>query len=252
MGARSASSVFRARSASRRLGVVFRRIASSLVSYRPLAKALDDSRQGPCGQHSAGKSTHQAHRHVLTVTPTVPANVLALRAPQSFIHKALSLTPIGRRTRAGDADKKSRAHAGDPLIKNGARGRHADQQPCPRPKPPRPRNVLIAEFEGLSKEDASQALRDAGGDLEKARALVRRRRANPDDTDDDEPAVKEEPPPPPPVRRRGRGGVGRRRRRRRLRFRRVAQQPLRQQTQEGEKIQEALGRRKGAAQGGAR
>ena len=57
-------------------------------------------------------------------------------------------------------------------------------------KAPRPRNVLIAEFEGLSKEDASQALRDAGGDLEKARALVRRRRANPDDTDDDEPAVK--------------------------------------------------------------
>ena len=66
-------------------------------------------------------------------------------------------------------------------------------------KAPRPRNVLLAEFEGLSKEDASQALRDAGGDLEKARALVRRRRANPDDTDDDEPAVKaEEPPPPPP------------------------------------------------------
>ena len=62
-------------------------------------------------------------------------------------------------------------------------------------KAPRPRNVLIAEFEGLSKEDASQALRDAGGDLEKARALVRRRRANPDATDDDEPAVKDEPPP---------------------------------------------------------
>ena len=57
-------------------------------------------------------------------------------------------------------------------------------------KAPRPRNVLMGEFEGLSKEDASQALRDAGGDLEKARALVRRRRANPDDTDDDEPAVK--------------------------------------------------------------
>ena len=73
-------------------------------------------------------------------------------------------------------------------------------------KAPRPRNVLIAEFEGLSKEDASQALRDAGGDLDRARALVRRRRANPDDTDDDEPppghpdgppAVKAEPPPPP-------------------------------------------------------
>ena len=66
-------------------------------------------------------------------------------------------------------------------------------------KAPRPRNVLMAEFEGLSKEDASQALRDAGGDLDRARALVRRRRANPDDTDDDEPAVKaEEPAPPPP------------------------------------------------------
>ena len=67
-------------------------------------------------------------------------------------------------------------------------------------KAPRPRNLLIAEFEGLSKEDASQALRDAGGDLDRARALVRRRRANPDATDDDEPAVKAEktPPPPPP------------------------------------------------------
>ena len=67
-------------------------------------------------------------------------------------------------------------------------------------KAPRPRNVLIAEFEGLSKEDASQALRDAGGDLDRARALVRRRRERPDDTDDDEPAVKAEaeaPPPPP-------------------------------------------------------
>ena len=30
-------------------------------------------------------------------------------------------------------------------------------------KPPRPRNVLLAEFPGLSKDDASQALRDAGG-----------------------------------------------------------------------------------------
>ena len=41
-------------------------------------------------------------------------------------------------------------------------------------KAPRPRNVLMGEFEGLSKEDASQALRDAGGDLDRARALVRR------------------------------------------------------------------------------
>ena len=32
-------------------------------------------------------------------------------------------------------------------------------------KPPRPRNVFVAEFPGLSKDDASQALRDAGGDL---------------------------------------------------------------------------------------
>ncbi len=65
-------------------------------------------------------------------------------------------------------------------------------------KPPRPRNVLVAEFPGLSKDDASQALRDAGGDLDRARALVRRRRANPDETDDDEPAVKAEKTPPPP------------------------------------------------------
>ena len=40
-------------------------------------------------------------------------------------------------------------------------------------KAPRPRNVLMGEFEGLSKEDASQALRDSGGDLDRARALVR-------------------------------------------------------------------------------
>ena len=40
-------------------------------------------------------------------------------------------------------------------------------------KPPRPRNVLVAEFPGLSKDDASQALRDAGGDLNKARKLVK-------------------------------------------------------------------------------
>ena len=44
-------------------------------------------------------------------------------------------------------------------------------------KAPRPRNVLMGEFEGLSKEDASQSLRDAGGDLDRARALVRRRQA---------------------------------------------------------------------------
>ena len=48
-------------------------------------------------------------------------------------------------------------------------------------KAPRPRNVLMSEFEGLSKADASQALRDSNGDLDRARALVRRRRANPDD-----------------------------------------------------------------------
>ena len=57
-------------------------------------------------------------------------------------------------------------------------------------KAPRPRNVLMGEFEGLSKEDASQALRDSGGDLDRARALVRRR-ANPDD---------EQAPAPQPAR----------------------------------------------------
>ena len=64
-------------------------------------------------------------------------------------------------------------------------------------KTPRPRNVLMSEFERLSKDDASQALRDAGGDLDLARALVRRRRDRPDDTDDDEPAVKAGRPAPP-------------------------------------------------------
>ena len=53
-------------------------------------------------------------------------------------------------------------------------------------KPPRPRNVLVAEFPGLSKDDASQALRDAGGDLNKARKLVKKRRGGAvSDSDDD-------------------------------------------------------------------
>ena len=43
----------------------------------------------------------------------------------------------------------------------------------------RPRNVLMGELQGLSKEDASQALREAGGDLDRARALVRRRSTPP-------------------------------------------------------------------------
>ena len=43
----------------------------------------------------------------------------------------------------------------------------------PEAKPPRPRNVLLAEFPGLSKDDASQALRDTGGDLDRARKLIR-------------------------------------------------------------------------------
>ena len=53
-------------------------------------------------------------------------------------------------------------------------------------KPPRPRNVLVAEFPGLSKDDASQALRDAGGDLGKARKLIKKRRGGDvSDSDDD-------------------------------------------------------------------
>ena len=69
-------------------------------------------------------------------------------------------------------------------------------------KPPRPRNLLVAEFPGLSKDDASQALRDAGGDLGKARELIKQRRdcdmRDSDEDDDvldltasaDEPATK--------------------------------------------------------------
>lgn len=51
-------------------------------------------------------------------------------------------------------------------------------------KAPRPRNVLVAEFPGLSKDDASQALRDAGGDLARARKLVAKKRGG-DVSDDD-------------------------------------------------------------------
>ena len=70
-------------------------------------------------------------------------------------------------------------------------------------KAPRPRNVLIAEFEGLSKDDASQALRDAGGDLDRARALVRSKRAGAapapvrEDTTSDGTAARERKPKKP-------------------------------------------------------
>ena len=43
--------------------------------------------------------------------------------------------------------------------------KRAKPAPLADEKAPRPRNVLLAEFEGLAKADASQALRDAGGDL---------------------------------------------------------------------------------------
>ena len=43
--------------------------------------------------------------------------------------------------------------------------KRAKPAPLADEKSPRPRNVLLAEFEGLAKADASQALRDAGGDL---------------------------------------------------------------------------------------
>jgi len=51
--------------------------------------------------------------------------------------------------------------------------KRAKPAPLADEKAPRPRNVLLAEFEGLAKADASQALRDAGGDLDRARALLR-------------------------------------------------------------------------------
>lgn len=43
-------------------------------------------------------------------------------------------------------------------------------------RPPRPRNVLLEEFPDFSKEAASQALRMTEGDLDVARALLRRDR----------------------------------------------------------------------------
>jgi hypothetical protein len=42
------------------------------------------------------------------------------------------------------------------------------------PKKPRARNVLLSEFPGLSKENASQALRDMEGDIDAARLLLLR------------------------------------------------------------------------------
>merc|ERR1712147_299894 len=64
----------------------------------------------------------------------------------------------------------------------------------------------MAEFEGpppLSKADASQALRDAGGDLDRARALVRSKRAGAapapvrEDTTSDGTAARERKPKKP-------------------------------------------------------
>ena len=59
--------------------------------------------------------------------------------------------------------------------------KRAKPAPLADEKAPRPRNVLLAEFEGLAKADASQALRDTGGDLDKARALLRSKREASDD-----------------------------------------------------------------------
>ena len=69
-------------------------------------------------------------------------------------------------------------------------------------RPPRPRNVLLAEFPGLDKEDASQALRDSAGDLDAARTLLRRQRAadeSGNETDDFVPPPPLARPPPPPA-----------------------------------------------------
>ena len=66
------------------------------------------------------------------------------------------------------------AHAARPAASLAAPA--APPPPVANEKAPRPRKVLLAEFEGLGREDASQALRDAGGDLDKARALIRRKR----------------------------------------------------------------------------
>ena len=66
------------------------------------------------------------------------------------------------------------AHAARPAASLAAPA--APPPPVANEKAPRPRKVLLAEFEGLGREDASQALRDVGGDLDKARALIRRKR----------------------------------------------------------------------------
>ena len=58
------------------------------------------------------------------------------------------------------------------IIDNAPPAKRAKPAPLADEKAPRPRNVLLAEFEGLAKADASQALRDAGGDLDRARALL--------------------------------------------------------------------------------
>ena len=54
------------------------------------------------------------------------------------------------------------------IIEGAPPAKRAKPAPLADEKAPRPRNVLLAEFEGLAKADASQALRDTGGDLDKA------------------------------------------------------------------------------------
>ena len=65
------------------------------------------------------------------------------------------------------------------IIEGAPPAKRAKPAPLADEKAPRPRNVLLAEFEGLAKADASQALRDTGGDLDKARALLRSKREPP-------------------------------------------------------------------------
>ena len=48
------------------------------------------------------------------------------------------------------------------IIEGAPPAKRAKPAPLADEKAPRPRNVLLAEFEGLAKEDASQALRRIG------------------------------------------------------------------------------------------
>ena len=81
------------------------------------------------------------------------------------------VTAFGRVASQAQGDPSARADARTGISSR----RREEATNMAEVKPPRPRNVLVAEFPGLSKDDAPSS-RDAGGDLKKENSQKRGRR----------------------------------------------------------------------------